>query len=115
MVRELTMQHIHPTTDIAIMRKAVELGRIAALGLEAEGNTARLSQGFHDLSQLADARREFRMACVAKALSTIFRRMPEGNPEDLPFILQIALSFIDSLMGVDTGSHDEAPLEGGAA
>jgi hypothetical protein len=97
MVRELTMQHLSPTADIAIVRKARDLMAQAAAGLETAESLEKLSEGFLGLSHLADARREFRMACVSKALSDIFKRFPEGNPDDLPFMVHVAMNFLQAI------------------
>lgn len=107
MVRELAMRQLNPTKDVVIFRKASELTLAASRGVNGRDDLKKLSEGFLQLSKLADDRREFRMACVSKALSDIFKRMPDGNPEDLPYIIDIALNFLAAIQAPPAGEGAE--------
>jgi hypothetical protein len=97
MVREISMQHLSPTSDMVIVRKARHLIAQAATGAHTAEALGELSRGFMELSALADERRLFRMACVARALSSIFGKIPNGNPDDQPFIIHIAMNFLEAI------------------
>jgi len=102
------MMQVSPVTDTVVKAKAAELMALASAVAESQDALRRLSEGFAELSTIADQRRKYRVACVSKALSSIFRRMPEGNPEDLPFITHVAMNFLDSLMGPALRSEEGA-------
>lgn len=90
-----------------LRRKARQVQVLALSMAEAGDGLKHLSLAFRELSVLAGDCRKLKVASASKAMAAIFQRVWEGSLEDLPFVLDTAVGFLENLQTQDKISWEK--------